>query len=269
MGIIKAILVIFGLLSLFFAAIPPLMYGMFNAGVAALFVLAALCFLQVYLLGESRCVSRPWEVFAGKGSACRFLRRFLGICLSLFFVAEAAFSGVMVWKGWSNLPTNQRPTTAVVMGCLIKGDQPSKILQNRLEKALLYLTDRPEAKVVVTGGQGTVEEYPEADIEAKWLIERGISPDRIIIENRSLDTYENMENTAALLMEKGLPMEAVLFTDGFHQYRSQYYARLHGITVTGIPSPTPWGLFPSYWVREQAAICEMMLMEWGILPHIQ
>lgn len=267
MGIIKVVLATVGLGALVFAAIPLALYGIFNVGVAALGVLALLCGLQLYLLCESCRKQAPWEIFAGRGRWHRLLRRLLGVLLSLFLVAELALSAVMLLVSRGNTPSYSTPTTAVVLGCLTIGDKPSRMLENRLQQALLYLNQLPEAKVVVTGGQGEREDYPEAEIAAKWLTEQGIAPQRILLESQSLDSYQNIAYTATLLQQNSLPMEAVLFTDSFHQLRCQLYARQHGMLVTGVSSPTPWGLLPAYWLREQAALCEALLVVGGILPN--
>ncbi|MEG2074184.1 MAG: YdcF family protein, partial [Angelakisella sp.] len=210
---------------------------------------------------------KPWEVFADSGRTTRILRSFLAAVLALFFAAEATFSAVMIWYGWGNKPYYSKADTAVVMGAEIRDGAPSKIFQSRLEKALGYLTDLPDTRVVVTGGQGKKETRAEGDVAAEWLMAKGIAPERIIIDNQSLDTCENMENTARLLAENGLPPKVVICTDGCHQMRSQLYAKMNGMTATGIASPTPWGLFPAYWLREQAGICEAVLIKYGVLAN--
>lgn len=255
---LRSVFLAVGLGCFFFAALPPVLYRFINVGVVALFVLSGLCFAMVALVGRQK--RSPWEVFAGKGRSVVVVRRVLAVVLAVFLLAEVALSAMMYFKGWRNSPGYSGQDTAVVMGAHIKGDQPSLMLQNRLAAALAYLNEAPEARVVVTGGWGRREQYSEAEIEAKWLVERGIAPERIIIEDGSKDTYENMQNTADLLSANGLPPNVVIFTDGFHQLRSQLYARLHGLSPTGISSPTPWGLLPSYWLREQAAIVEALLV---------
>lgn len=259
MGILKAVLTIAGLVALVFAAIPPF-YGIFNMGVAALVALGLLCFLQTYLLCERRRKQEAWEIFSGRGRSSRLLRRLLGVALVVFAVAELAMSAIMLMAAKVNTPTYSDSVTAVVLGCKITGETPSKMLENRLEKALVYLNEVPAAKVIVTGGISKDELYSEAAVQAKWLTEKGIAPERIIIEDRSANTYQNIQYTVEQLEQNGLPPQVVLFTDGFHQLRCQLYTRALGVQATGVASNTPWGLLPAYWLREQMALVEAALV---------
>lgn len=253
MTIVQILLLLAGLAALFFAVVP-VVYGTLNAGVVALAVLALACFGELLLL-RRRCERQPWQVFAGRGGAGRFVQRLLAVGLSLFFVAEVFLSICMVWQGWFTRPNDATTATAIVAGGGIHGNQPSLMLQNRLQKALEYLNAHPDAVVIVTGGQGPGEQYTEAMVEAHWLLSHGITAERVFAETQSASTYQNMQYAAIMMLEMDLPPQVVIFTDGFHQLRSQHYARLFGLETTGIPSNTPWGLLPCYWIREQAAIC--------------
>ena len=81
------------------------------------------------------------------------------------------------------------------------------------------------------------------------------------MENQSSNTRENLELTAPLLKQAGLGPQVVMVSDGFHQLRGQLYARRVGLEPTGLPSKTPWGLLPTYWLREQMGICKALLLE--------
>ena len=90
----------------------------------------------------------------------------------------------------------------VVMGYALKADgSMQKELIGRLETALASAKKYPNAYIACTGG-GTASENKsrtEAGEMAKWLMEKGISEDRIIIENQSLSTVSNAINTCKIL----------------------------------------------------------------------
>lgn len=74
----------------------------------------------------------------------------------------------------------------------------------RLEAALASAQKYPEALIVCSGG-GTAKNnktVTEAGQMAKWLIEKGISEDRIIIEDQSLSTTGNAQNTCRILAKE-------------------------------------------------------------------
>lgn len=83
---------------------------------------------------------------------------------------------------------------------LYDGDMAPELL-GRCETALRALKQYPNAYVAVTGG-GTAfgnRKATEADVMAEWFQEQGISPERIIVENRSMTTDQNAVNTCAIL----------------------------------------------------------------------
>lgn len=240
-----------GLGCLFFGLLPAVLYRIVNAGVIALVVIGLLCLLECLLILKKRKLA-PWEVFSGGGFA-GVARKVIGVLLTVLLAAELVLSGLMIW-GAGNRPADG-DAVAVVLGCQTKNGQPSTMLENRLEQAIIYLESHPETMVVVTGGVDYGEPFTEAQVQAAWLEQRGIDPGRIIIENSSRDTRENLAYAADLIGTAGLGNRVVIFTDGFHQLRGQMYARLAGLEPRGIASGTPWGLLPCYWLREQAALC--------------
>ena len=84
------------------------------------------------------------------------------------------------------------PEFVVVLGAQVQGDQPSLTLKKRLDLALSYLNDHPQAKVIVSGAQGADEAYTEAYVMAKYLIEQGVDESRVIQEEQAHDTRENL-----------------------------------------------------------------------------
>lgn len=242
-------------------SLGPLVYRVFNAGSVVLLifglVLGGLCcfwdsFPDKNFPGYPRPPRRWW----------RNTRRALSALLALAAAGGAALSVPMAAHGWWNAPREGEAYTVVVLGCKVRGDQPSLMLRYRLDAALRYLEENPEAPVVVTGGYDEAEGYAEGDVAEGYLLEKGLDPSRIYKENTSRNTLENLENAAAVIREEGLPGRAALCTDGFHQWRGSEYAKRAGLREpAAIPAKTPWGLFPVYWVREMAAILKMYILD--------
>ena len=233
---------------LLFGLIPWLGYGIFHVGVVSLLLLGTLLVLLPLL----------WEAM-GKRRPLLLLRRILSLIAGISIAASTAFSIPMALAAYANPPGED--ATVVVLGCLVQGDSPSLMLKNRLDAALSYLQSHPDALCVVTGGKGDNELYSEAYVMKKYLVEAGIHPDRILMEDQSSDTRENLFYTKSLL---GEDTPIAIATDGFHQARGQYYAHLAGFSqVSALPSSTPWGLLPSYWTREFFGL----LVAWLFYSH--
>ena len=146
----------------------------------------------------------------------------------------------------------------IVLGAQVRDGGPSPVLTYRLETACDYLAENPETRCIVSGGQGQNEPAAEADVMAAYLIERGIDPDRIIIENRSSNTKENVEFSAALLDPARDRVGVV--TNDFHVFRGTALARKAGYAhVTGIAAPSNLDILPNNLVRESLSLAKDFL----------
>lgn len=150
----------------------------------------------------------------------------------------------------------------VVLGCQVKGRVPSRALLGRLETAKRYLEKNPGTLAVLSGGQGYGEAVTEAECMRQWLEERWIAPDRLILEERSTSTAENLLFSMRILKKQGLEqtLKVGVVTNGFHMYRSLGIARKTGFEdVCGISAPGGGVLTPHYVLREAVAILKEMV----------
>ena len=150
--------------------------------------------------------------------------------------------------------------TVIVLGCQLKGDKPSKMLRQRLDKAYEYLEQNPNAVAIMSGGQGPDEVMPEATAMYNYLVEKGVDPNRLYIEPDSHNTQQNMEYSAEIIKEKGLDKNVVVITQSFHQYRASVYASEAGLTAHALNCQTNPGTLPTYWLRELFAVVKMYLV---------
>lgn len=177
---------------------------------------------------------------------CIGLMAALGIVISSFMVAAAV-----------DKPAGGE-STVIVLGARIHGERPSRMLRERLDVAVDYLNENPEAMCIVSGGQGSDEQYTEAHVMKAYLCAQGIAPERIFEEGRSTDTHQNIDYSLAIIREQGLSERVAIATQEFHQYRAATLARRAGLTdVSAVTTPSPFYLLLCYWVRECAAICRL------------
>lgn len=141
----------------------------------------------------------------------------------------------------------------IVPGAQIRGDQPSAVLKLRLDSAYDYLVANEGTTCIVSGGQGPNEEMPEADAMASYLAARGIDPARIVIENASANTMENIENSMAFFDPATARVGIV--TNNFHVFRSVAHAHKAGVVnVCGIAAPSNPFYLPNNMTRESLSI---------------
>ncbi len=222
----------------------PMGTGIINLGnCAGAVITAALTALFVYWDKFTGIVSRMWESRAGR-VLIFVTASFAALCVIL----AAVISGFM-FREMTDRPKNT-DTTVVVLGCKVKNGAPSLMLGRRLNAAYEYLTEEPDVKVIVSGGKGDDEIISEAQCMRDYLVDRGIAPERIYMEDKSTDTDENLRFSQDIIRREGLPEHITIVTDGFHQLRSDMKAEKLGMRAYNISAHTPWWLVPTYWVRE-------------------
>lgn len=148
--------------------------------------------------------------------------RWIKALLALVLVGVLCFGGLfgaVMYGSYDHI--NGNPQIMVILGCQVKPWGPSILLQDRLDKALDYLEDHPDMTVVVSGGQGPDEHVTEARAMADYLMEQGVEEERILLEEASHNTVQNLRYTARLLEEEGYDMEQdiVVVSNGFHLTR--------------------------------------------------
>lgn len=127
----------------------------------------------------------------------------------------------------------------IVLGAQMKINGPSKALQYRLDEAIRYLNENPSSKVIVSGGQGSDEHISEAQGMYEYLVERGIEKDRIIKEDKSVNTTQNLAFSAEYLDRERDSVAVV--TNNFHVFRAVKiaekagYQNVCGIAAKGEP----------------------------------
>lgn len=137
----------------------------------------------------------------------------------------------------------------IVLGAQWKENGPSDVLRRRLDKALVYLRENPDAKVIVSGGQGENEPLSEADGMREYLLGAGIPEERILTETESFNTKQNLEYSSRFLNPK--EDRVVLVTNNFHMFRALRIARKQGYQrAEGLAASSVYGFLPNNMLRE-------------------
>ncbi len=172
--------------------------------------------------------------------------------LILAIAALGIITGICISRGSQSEPPEG--AVLVVLGCQVKGDKPSLMLAKRIDRAEVYLREHPDAVAILSGGKGNGEDMSEAECMYRTLMSKGIAEERLIKEDRSTSTVENLEYTTKILEEKGLGRDIAIVTNEFHQYRAGEIAKSLDLNSGAVPSETAWWLWPTFEVREMYAV---------------
>lgn len=240
--------IIFGILAgiCFGYYIIMVSYAGIRTAFAAVWLAAVVCFAALSVLSSVLVRKQIKLPMWFKSSAIVFF----SFLFLLFFAVEGCIVSGMVSKPKENLDY------VIILGAQVRGTRITKSLKKRLEKAYEYLDENPNTVAIVSGGQGEGEDLSEAQCMRDYLIQYGISEERIIMEDKSTNTAENIEFSMEKIKEhskKESPQVGVI-TNNFHVYRAVAICKKSGYEISGIAAKSDKILFVNYMVREFFAI---------------
>ncbi|WP_045520072.1 YdcF family protein [Neobacillus niacini] len=182
-------------------------------------------------------------------------------CIGIFTLIMLLYFAFLHFKirEHTNIEIPNHADYIIILGARVKGEIPSLALQYRIDAAASYLKKNKETIAIASGGKGPGEEITEAEAIKRGLLAQGIDGNRILLEDKSTDTKENIKFSKQLIpnyLETGL-----LVTNDFHLYRSQSIAKDQGLSLKGIPAETPTIAIPKSYTREYLAITKYYLMK--------
>ena len=205
-----------------------------------------------------------------RSRACRVLAMAGRALFVLFVLSFAAIQLFVIQAGMHTDTADTQADYYLVLGALVNPDgQPSAALAARCDTAADLLAANPDSKAVLCGGQGGNEPCSEADAMFAYLTEyRGVDPARLLREDQSTNTIENLANARTLIETTGGQTDytAAVVTSDYHLARAKMLMRRAGFgDELGVPAPTP---HPGQWVavrcREYCSILGLMLTgRWG------
>ncbi|WP_194608452.1 YdcF family protein [Clostridium vitabionis] len=267
----------------------------------ALALFSLLYFIVLFFYsGPMTSMLFAWLLFA---AACflfslwlRFLRRrraslrirvmSVTAVMTVFAVIGAA---VFVIAGTAALSTDRDADYCIVLGARVRGRKPSVSLKHRIDRAIRYADEHPEAVMVLSGGVGEGEEISEARAIYDALLAAGIPAARMVLEDHSGNTQENISMSRNVIeqcefdrsrqamrmaaldrmylpedMQRELPESGNLkarepsvavLSSSFHLFRALAIARKAGFAeISGIAASTDPVMAVHLWLRETAAV---------------
>ncbi|MFC5604544.1 YdcF family protein [Sporosarcina koreensis] len=147
---------------------------------------------------------------------------------------------------------------AIILGAKVNGETPSLTLRYRLEEALSYAEAYPDVKFILSGGQGPDEDISEGEAMRRFLVERGVTEERLLLETESTSTYENLFYSKKLLPE-GVKAVTIITSD-FHLARARMIADSFDLETDALPAKTPQSVVAQQHIRERLALIKTIIV---------
>lgn len=175
-------------------------------------------------------------------------------CIMLSFVLYMIFLQVF--------PHRSRFRYIIIHGCGLNGEKPSRILQDRIDKAIaIYHKCAVKPMIIPSGGRGEDEVISEAEAMSRYMLKKGVAPEHILKEEVSTTTMENLIESKKVIQQHAgadhMPKhrsEIALVSSNYHIYRCLTYAQSLKMKCTGFGSRVAMYYWPSAVIREFVAV---------------
>ena len=166
------------------------------------------------------------------------VRKIFTVCLILGLIVVAITEAVIIKASFGS--PKESVDYIVVLGAKVRETGPSASLWDRIRGAYDYLEAHPEVIAIVSGGQGPDEPMTEAKAMYDALVDMGIDPDRIWLEEKATNTYENIHFALDMIAEKTgqHPENLGVVSSEYHLFRASLFTDKNGVGFVGIPART-------------------------------
>lgn len=187
----------------------------------------------------------------------------LAILASSGVICLMAAMNIITTSGQPDWNRAEQADYAIVLGANVKTDgTASRIMRQRLRAAMEFMEKNPDAMVILSGGKGDDEPISEAECMYQTIVEMGADPSRLLMEEGSFDTRDNLMFSWDIIESRGGTEKAVaVITSEFHQRRAAYIGDTLGIKTCAVPAHTDqWFYRVNYTLREVFAFVKAALV---------
>ena len=179
----------------------------------------------------------------------KFLKYFLALIIILQLIASFAimFLGTDI--------KNDNHQKVLVLGYELKNNEMSETLKMRLDTALEYSINE-DSIFILCGGVTRENTVSEAAVMKDYLMAPGLDESRVILEDKSKDTLENIANALEYI---GNDKEVLVISSNYHVFRAKMIASKAGLEATGLGSKAPLSLIPNQLLFEKIGIIGLLI----------
>ncbi|MFS0782103.1 YdcF family protein [Bacillus sp. 1P06AnD] len=191
------------------------------------------------------------------------MKKTVKLVLAMFIIVSIAYIAILQWKISSagKTPIPDDTGYLMILGTKVNGETPSPALNERIHTTARYLKAHPKTIAIASGGKGPNEGISEALAISNALQGLGIEENRIIQENQSSSTKENIAFSKKLIPISAKQSGAIV-SNKFHLYRALSIAEDNGLQMTGLPAKTPNSAKLKLYIREYLAITKYYVLKW-------
>lgn len=140
----------------------------------------------------------------------------------------------------------------VILGAGLRGNEPSPMLKDRLDKGITCYQNGLAPKILMSGDHGR-DGYNEVQVMKQYAVSAGVPSQDIFMDHAGFSTYDSMVRAHDIFGLKN----PVIVTQKYHIYRALFIGNNVGLDCTGIPTDYyKYGGHPYRTFREYIARCK-------------
>jgi len=199
------------------------------------------------LTSRARGLGKPRSAYNVEIRITHLKRAALLLILVLVVFVFGFLCALTVRIGRQSTREEARPADVIiVMGAAEYRGHPSPVLKLRLDHAADLYQRRLAPYIMTTGGPGGDPSFTEGGVGRSYLIDRGIPPERIIVEEEGESTAYSLSAASEILRRMGLH-SCIIVSDGYHVFRVKRILQQQGFTVYGSPRAAGDMTVPHEW----------------------
>ena len=198
----------------------------------------------------------------GKRGLKRLVGAVTALGLALVLIAEVPIVKTALTATKSDAPY------VIVLGAAVYGETPSISLRHRCDRAREHLKAYPGAMAVLSGGRGEGEDISEAECMGRYLTGKGVNEGRMLLEDRSTSTLENLTfSKQAIEQAGGDPSRVAIVSSSYHLYRACRMASALGMEAEGLRSADGCPVYMTgMYLREALAVWKLWVSDIYMRP---
>lgn len=213
---------------------------------------------SIYMFTQSLSYGAIWLAIALVESilfyvGCRKWNVLKTVLMCVLVLQSALSLGIVLGGNDTNI---EDADFVLVLGYQLDNNEMSETLKLRLDKAYEYAMNNPYSTFVLCGGVTRENTISEAEIMRRYLSFRGLNESRIVCEDQSTNTIENIQNSLEYVRGDS---KIVVVSSNYHVARAKMICESVGLNVKGIGSKAPILLIPNQCLFEKISMLRLLL----------
>ena len=154
----------------------------------------------------------------------------------LLLIAFAIGIAISIWN-YGKVDEKAPADVAIVLGAAISDGEVSPVYRERINHAITLHEEGTVDFIILTGGFGEGSYKSDSQVAKEYALSQDVPEERILIEEKSTITEENLEFSKEIMEENDLET-AIIVSDPLHMKRAMLMAKDYNITALSSPTTT-------------------------------